>query len=474
MRRCYRLRHLYVHPVIQAVALLTMLPSADARNGLAAGPMVGYSTHREVVLWMRTDAPETVRVRYWTEGEAGRKSETRPQRTGGEDGRLVHVRIGQLVPGSVYEYEILLGAEQPVVVPRAYPLRFQTQVIWHRRADPPPFVMAFGSCAYTNDAADDAPDKPYGGGYEIYESIRKTSPDLMLWLGDNVYFRPTDWSSRSGMFRRYARSRGLADLQPLLGSVHHYAVWDDHDYGPNDSNRSFVHKQDALDAFRSYWANPSYGLPDHPGVFGQFTWSDVDVFLIDNRYYRSASSAPRTPDKTIVGQRQLQWLLDALSGSSAPFKIVAGGGQFLSPVDRFEGYAQAPHEQRRLISEIVRRKIEGVVFLSGDRHHTELVRLDQVGFYPLYDFTSSPLTSRGAAATHDRDSPIRVPETLVRKQRNFGLIRVDGPKNGRRMTMEARDTRGRLLWSHKIAASELRPPPRPEPIPPMTRPLKKK
>ena len=299
------------------IVLLSLLSNADARDGLAAGPMVGYSTHREVVLWLQTEIPTTIQVRYWRQGESDSKIETTPQQTGGEDGRLAHVRIDNLVPGSVYEYEVLLGAEQPRVASRDYPLKFQTQVIWHRRADPPPFVMAFGSCAYTNDSADDAPKKPYGGGYEIYESIRKISPDLMLWLGDNVYFRPTDWSSRSGIFRRYARSRRLPDLQPLLGSVHHYAVWDDHDYGPNDSNRSFVHKQAALDAFRSYWANPSYGLPDHPGVFGQFTWSDVDISRRQSILSISVVG-PRTKDKTIVGSEQFQWLLDALGGSSAP------------------------------------------------------------------------------------------------------------------------------------------------------------
>ena len=100
------------------------------------------------------------------------------------------------------------------------------------------------------------------------------------------------------------------------------------------------------------------------------------------------------------------------------------------------------------------------------------LRLDQDGFYPLYDFTISVDESR-AAATHDRDSRVRVPGTLVRNQRNFGVIRVDGPKGGRRMTMEARDTNGRLLWSHSIAASDLRPPAVDDTLPSTTPRVKK-
>jgi alkaline phosphatase D len=319
--------------------------------------------------------------------------------------------------------------------------------------------VAFGSCAYTNDP-DFEPASAYGGGYEIYDSIRKQSPDLMLWLGDNVYFRASDWGSPTGLFRRYARARALPQLQALLASTHNYAIWDDHDYGPNDSNRSYVHKGHALEAFKRYWANPSYGLPTTPGVFTQFTWGDVDFFLLDNRFYRSPSNAPRDGSKTQFGAAQFQWLVDGLTASRAPFKIVAAGGQFLSPFDRWEGSAQFPHEQQALTDMIIQRRISGVVFLSGDRHHTELVSIKPDGFYPLYDFTSSPLTSRGASADGEWKSQVRVPGTLVTKQRNFGLLKFDGPIKDRVLTLESRATDGRLLWTQTVKARALRPMPK--------------
>ena len=89
---------------------------------------------------------------------------------------------------------------------------FQTQVIWQRRADPPDFSLAFGSCAYINDpSVDSTTAPPYGGGYEIFETIAQTEPDLMLWLGDAIYLRPADWSSPSGIHRRYRHARRLPD-----------------------------------------------------------------------------------------------------------------------------------------------------------------------------------------------------------------------------------------------------------------------
>ena len=280
----------------------------------------------------------------------------------------------------------------------------------------------------------------------------------MLWLGDNVYFRPSDWASSAGMHRRYRRTRKLKQLQALLAATHNYATWDDHDYGPNDSNWSFANKSASLAAFRLYWANPSYGLPGLPGVFTHFTWGDVDFFMLDNRWYRSASNAPRTVEKEQFGKGQIRWLIDALSASRAPFKIVAAGGQFLSPFDKWEGSAQFPNEKNHLLDQLIQRRIEGVLFLSGDRHHTELVKLQPKGFYPLYDFTASPLTSRPASADGEWDSSVRVAGTLVTKKRNFGLLKFSGSNGQRMLTLESRDKAGRLLWSQTIGERTLRIP----------------
>ena len=44
-------------------------------------------------------------------------------------------------------------------------------------------------------------------------------------------------------------------------------------------------------------SQPSYGLPELPGVFGQFTWGDVDFFLTDNRYYRQRQTVHEIGEK---------------------------------------------------------------------------------------------------------------------------------------------------------------------------------
>jgi alkaline phosphatase D len=305
----------------------------------------------------------------------------------------------------------------------------------------------------------DRPGDPYGGDYEIFETMAGMGQDLNLWLGDNVYYREVDWWSPEGLAYRNRHDRALPELQQLLATAPNYAIWDDHDYGPNNSDRSYILKGAALDLFTQFWPNPTYGLPDTPGIFYNFLYADVEFFMLDNRYYRTPNNAPEDPnDDTVLGEAQLQWLLDALQASYAPFKVVAMGGQFLNPNEVFETYINlAPAERQYLLDELERRDIRGVIFLSGDRHHTELNRMDREGAYPLYEFTSSPLTSGAATAPRDSTNAYRVDGTLV-TQRNFGTMTVEGERTDRVMTLRTFSTSGDLLWEHRIRANDLRPP----------------
>ena len=162
--------------------------------------------------------------------------------------------------------------------------------LWQYRSDPPEMKIALGSCVFINDEPFDRPGKPYGGDYRIFESIQREKPDLMLWLGDNTYLREADWYSRTGIIHRYTHTRNVEEMQALLASTSNYAIWDDHDYGPNDSDHTFRNKQMTLRAFQLFWGNPTYGLEDNGGITSSFEWGDAEFFLLDNRYFRTPNN----------------------------------------------------------------------------------------------------------------------------------------------------------------------------------------
>jgi alkaline phosphatase D len=168
----------------------------------------------------------------------------------------------------------------------------------------------------------------------------------------------------------------------------------------------------------------------------------------------------------MYGARQLDWLKEALA--TAPresIKIIAGGSQFWKRAGRFEGWHHFAAERRAFADWLIAQRIEGVLFLSGDRHFSELLQIERPDAYPLHEFTSSPLTSRPFRQFDEaeRDNPDVVPGTQVAR-RQFGLIRVTGPGDARRLSLESYDGAGVLLWRHEVRAIDLRfPAPGPRP-----------
>lgn len=432
--------------------ILAGLASAAAAGGqdvgIRAGPMVGHGAMREVQLWVQTTGPAEVQIRYHAAEEPERAWRTASVATAAATAYVAKLVADSVEPGRRYAYEVWVDGRE---VARPYPLVFQTPPLWQWRADPPPFTVAVVSCFYVNEPPVDRPGRPYGSSYQILSSLTARAPDLMLWLGDNTYLREVDWDSRTGVLRRYAHTRALPELQPLLGSVHHLAIWDDHDYGPNDSDRSYAGKEWTREAFDLFWANPPT-VPGLGGVTTTFEWTDVQFFLLDDRWYRTPNDRT-TGDREILGEAQLTWLVDALVSSNAIFKVVAIGGQVLNPAARFENYATFPEERERLLEAIRAENIPGVVFLSGDRHHTELTRLERAGTYPLFDLTVSPLTA--GLASPDSTNTLQVPGTYVREH-NFAILSFDGPREARRLTMTIVGSDGAERWNRSIVATELR------------------
>ena len=321
--------------------------------------MVGYSTMKEVVVWMQTRGEAEVFIRYASIGAPDSVFQSETVNTRPESECIARV-IAPVFPGQEYTYEVFVNGERLAF---DYPLGFQSQELWQWRHDPPGFSFAIGSCNYGNEPLLDRPGTPYGADHFIFGSMLEKDPDFMVWMGDNNYLREADWNSRTGILHRYSFNRAMPELQPFLGSVHHYAIWDDHDYGPNNSDRSYWMKEVTLEAFKMFWANPNYGPGG--GVSGTFFWSDVQFFLLDNRYFRAPNNLV-ADDRVMFGQQQLQWLVDALSTSQAPFKFVVTGGQVLNTVIHpwTENFAKYPKEQKALFDAIRANNITGVFFLA--------------------------------------------------------------------------------------------------------------
>eukprot|EP00954_Amorphochlora_amoebiformis_P008646 672253-Amorphochlora_amoeboformis.AAC.1 len=88
-----------------------------------------------------------------------------------------------------------------------------------------------------------------------WDEVRSKGPDAWVWLGDTVYGDAQNfagmsllggsWKQASPQFLRklYAIQKKQPGYAKLLESgVPIYGVWDDHDYGQDNSDRNYPHK----------------------------------------------------------------------------------------------------------------------------------------------------------------------------------------------------------------------------------------
>ncbi len=445
-------------------AIIFSIP-AICQKEIIAGPMLGPVELRDAKIWVEVSSDaKTVSIQYNKKsitnipGSAGRNAATIQYKGSlGNDFNPIQFTIGGLEPNTTYEYRIIVNGR-----PTNAMGQFVTKDLWQWRKPAPDFSFLTGSCSYTNERIYDRPGTPYGKDSSIFETMAKEKAAFMLWLGDSWYTREVDYYSEWGLRYRASHDRAVGVLQPFLKAMPHFATWDDHDYGPNDIGSNYVLKDVSRDIFNRYFCNPSSG-ENGQGIYTMTSWGDVDLFLTDNRWWRSADRMSDSVDgkpnieKTMLGKQQMTWLKNSLLFSSATFKIVVVGSQVLNPVSPFNKWSDFPAENQELMKFLKDNRINGVLFLTGDRHHSEIIKIERQGTYPLYDITVSPLTSSthtfGAA---EKNNPYRV--FALDQFQNYGRFSFSGARGSRTLLVEFIGIKGDKLGQWSINEKDLKTP----------------
>ena len=103
---------------------------------------------------------------------------------------------------------------------------------------------------------------------------------------------------------------------------------------------------------------------------------------------------------------------------------------------------------------LANEKINGVVFITGDRHLSEINKAERPGNYPLYDITSSPLTSgRAKYSDREKNNPARI--LSVVGQQNYSRITISGQGAERKMKVVFVGLKGDELAEWEVKLGEV-------------------
>lgn len=403
------------------------------------GPMVGDTSADSTVLWMRASDAHRIEVEYSTDPALKSAVRSVAVEASTADDYIVRVPLQGLSPATSYSYRVLLDGKPDRYARTA-------RVFRTLPSGPAPLRLAFGSCAR----------RILDGRQPIFEAIAAAQPDGFFWVGDHVYI---DSYAPMAFEHEYQLQRSMPSAQAMLSAVPQWAIWDDHDYGLNNGDRTSPVRELALNTFKKYWANPAYGLPEAPGVFFRKRIAHVECFFLDGRSHRDPSDQADGANKTQLGVVQKAWLKQSLRESDAVFKLlIAGGGWATNGGGKFEESWGAYRAERDELFDFIRdERVGGVVLLSGDVHRGELNRVPRQaqGGYDLTELVSSPLAQPTRSASDNLQAEARV-RSPYDGGSNFGLLQFDGESS---LTLNLHDVQGRPVWEPlRLDARELQAP----------------
>jgi alkaline phosphatase D len=366
MMNCSMLRVLLA---FAASLLMTFQSLAGAYLDL--GPMVGHTGPDEVKIWAKASGPAQLAVRI---GETEDLSDGRivkgPKLEAAAD-FMNHLSVTGLKPNQRYFYSLLLD-DQPAQV-RPFPSFTTAPAPGEKHRTRFAFVSCLGQRGLDSAAA-------WG------DMAARTPVDLLLLLGDNHYADSTEPAKQRAAYYSHRR---VAGYEEITRGTPTYAIWDDHDYGPNDSDSTAAGKENSLRTFQEFFANPAYGEAENPGIYFRFSRGDIDFFMLDNRYHRSPNRAPNDEKKTMLGRKQLDWLKRELLNSKAAVKFIASGSEWQLN-GHLDSWTSFDRERQEIFNFLREHEMKGVIFLSGDRHFTGAYQIQG----RFIEVTSGPLGSR--------------------------------------------------------------------------------
>lgn len=330
-------------------------------------------------------------------------------KTGPERDHTVKVIAGRLGPGTAYWYRFILGGAVSAVG------RTKTAPA----AGVPVDRLRFGVVSCTNYQA---------GYFSAYRHLAQRGDlDAILHLGDYIYeYAPGEYQARDVVVRphdpavemttlthyrrRHSQYKTDPDLQSLHAAAPFVVTWDDHE-AANDAwsggaenhtegvEGMWADRRAAASQAYSEWMPVRYE-PGSP-LFRRLDFGALaSLSMLDLRSYRSQQAANAvdpaidSPDRTITGAAQMDWLLGNLTSSGPQWKLV-GNPVMIAPVripstlsapeiagvqklmggttvdgipynvDQWDGYEA---DRSRVIRHLRDNGIKDTVFLTGDIH----------------------------------------------------------------------------------------------------------
>jgi phosphodiesterase/alkaline phosphatase D-like protein len=218
-----------------------------------------------------------------------------------KESRVATFHVHNLEPNQYYYYALESGGG----IDLEHRGRFRTYP-----DGPTSFTFAFASCART------------ASSHPVFETILRNNPLFFMNVGD-LHYLDIKENSRDLFRSGYDLVLGSRTQSTLYRYVPFAYMWDDHDFGGNNSNAEADVHQAAQLTYQEYV--PHYPLVEGSGnvpVYHAFTVGRVRFILTDLRSARTRITEPDNMHKSMLGIPQKQWLKQELLAARGTYPLI--------------------------------------------------------------------------------------------------------------------------------------------------------
>lgn len=208
-----------------------------------------------------------------------------------------------------------------------------------------------------------------GSTHSVYTSILNEDPLFYLCTGD--FFYSDIGVNDPDLFRQSYQAVMASTVQrTLYQNVPIVYVWDDHDFGPDNSNGGSASRPAARSVYQEYV--PHYPLAEGSGdipIYHTFSQGRVKFIVTDQRSEKDSPNITDDANKSTMGATQKAWLKQELMDGRDNYKLIVWVNSYPwignDSSDHWGGYTT---ERDEIAGYIKTNNIDNLCMIAGDAH----------------------------------------------------------------------------------------------------------